>query len=147
MKFYYMRISHMRVKWNEICYIPIRYQFFAGLEDLVPIIHFAKCEICGSRTCFRVLEDLVPICVNSTHLKKNHTSSSQTLYKFVPSETDLTFEILVLISPPPPRHRNLTYINGTLPKCALLVPIFLHRCEIKKCGSTRLSSMSRASTR
>ena len=35
-----------------------------------------------------------------------------------------TFEVLVLISPPPPRHRNLTYTNVTLPKCALLVPIF-----------------------
>ena len=64
----YMRLSHMRVKWNEIRYIQIRYQFFAGWEDLVPII--AKCENYGSRTCFRVLEDLVPICVNSTHLKK-----------------------------------------------------------------------------
>ena len=29
-----------------------------------------------------VLEDLVPICVNSTHLEKNHTSSSQTLYSY-----------------------------------------------------------------
>ena len=51
-------------------------------------MNFAKCEKCGSRTCFRVLEDLVPMCVNITHLKKNHTSSSQTLYKFIPSETE-----------------------------------------------------------
>ena len=51
-------------------------------------MNFAKCENCGSRTCFRVLEDLVPMCVNITHLKKNHTSFSQTLYKFVPSETE-----------------------------------------------------------
>ena len=34
-----MRLSYMRVKWNEIRYIQIRYQFFAGWEDLVPIIH------------------------------------------------------------------------------------------------------------
>ena len=33
-------------------------------------MNFAKCENCGSRTCFRVLEDLVPMCVNITHLKK-----------------------------------------------------------------------------
>ena len=39
MKFDYMRLSHMRVKWNEIRNIQIRYQFFAGWEDLVPIIH------------------------------------------------------------------------------------------------------------
>ena len=39
MKFDYMRLSHMRVKWTEIRYIPICYQFFAGWEDLVLIIH------------------------------------------------------------------------------------------------------------
>ena len=39
MKFDYMRLSHMRVKWNEIRYILICYQFFAGWEDLVLIIH------------------------------------------------------------------------------------------------------------
>ena len=35
----YMKFDHMRVKWNEIRYIPICYQFFAGWEDLVLIIH------------------------------------------------------------------------------------------------------------
>ena len=34
-----MRLSHMGVKWNEIRCIQLRYQFFAGWEDLVPIIH------------------------------------------------------------------------------------------------------------
>ena len=50
-----------------------------------------------------MLEDLVPICVNSTHLKKNHTSSSQTLYKFVPSETEdvWNFSINFTASTPP----------------------------------------------
>ena len=85
MKFYYMRISHMRVKWNEIS-LPILRRL-GGFGTNNSCKNFTKCEICGSRTCFRVLEDLVPICVNSTE-KKNHTSSSQTLYKFVPSETE-----------------------------------------------------------
>ena len=90
MKFDYMRLSHMRVKWNVIRYIPICYQFFAGWEDLVLIIHIRtlrNVKIVVQERVF-VLEDLVPICVNSTHLEKNHTSSSQTLYKFVPSETE-----------------------------------------------------------
>ena len=90
MKFDYMRLSHIRVKWNEIRYIPICYQFFAGWEDLVLIIHIRtlrNVKIVVQERVF-VLEDLVPICVNSTHLEKNHTSSSQTLYKFVPSETE-----------------------------------------------------------
>ena len=85
MKFDYMCLSHMRVKWNENCY-----QFFAGWEDLVLIIHIRtlrNVKIVVQERVF-VLEDLVPICVNSTHLEKNHTSSSQTLYKFVPSETE-----------------------------------------------------------
>ena len=42
MKFDYMHLS--RVKWNEIRYIPIRYQFFAGWEDLVPIIHISSLQ-------------------------------------------------------------------------------------------------------
>ena len=94
MKFDYMRLSHMRVKWNEIRYIPICYQFFAGWEDLVLIIHIRtlrNVKIVVQERVF-VLEDLVPICVNSTHLEKNHTSSSQTLYKFVPSETEKKYE-------------------------------------------------------
>ena len=73
-----MRLSHMRVKWDEIRYIPISYQFFAGWEDLVLIIHMRNVTIVVQERVF-VLEDLVPICVNSTHLEKNHTSSSQTL--------------------------------------------------------------------
>ena len=67
--------DHMRVKWNEIRYIPICFQFFAGWEDLVLIIHIrtlrnVKIVVQEVRTCFRMLEDLVPICVNSTHLEK-----------------------------------------------------------------------------
>ena len=72
MKFDYMRLSHMRVKWNEIRYIPICYQFFAGWEDLVLIIHIRtlrNVKIVVQERVF-VLEDLVPICVNSTHLEK-----------------------------------------------------------------------------
>ena len=71
-KFDYMRLSHMRVKWNEIRYIPICYQFFAGWEDLVLIIHIRtlrNMKIVVQERVF-VLEDLVPICVNSTHLEK-----------------------------------------------------------------------------
>ena len=83
LKFDYMRISHMRVKWNEIRYIPNRYQFFAGWEDLVPIIHIRTL-----RNVKFVVQKRVPIFVNSTHLKKNCTSSSQTLYEFLPSETE-----------------------------------------------------------
>ena len=41
---YYIYLSHMHVKWNEIRYIPIRYQFFAGWEDLVPIIHIRSLQ-------------------------------------------------------------------------------------------------------
>ena len=63
-----MRISHMRVKWNEIA-LPILRRL-GGFGTNNSYKNFAKCEICGSRTCFRVLEDLVPICVNSTHLKR-----------------------------------------------------------------------------
>ena len=72
MKFDYMRLSHMRVKWNEIRYIPICYQFFAGWEDLVLLIHIRtlrNVKIVVQERVF-VLEDLVPICVNSTHLEK-----------------------------------------------------------------------------
>ena len=72
MKFDYMRLSHMRVKWDEIRYIPICYQFFAGWEDLVLIIHIRTLRnvtIVVQERVF-VLEDLVPICVNSTHLEK-----------------------------------------------------------------------------
>ena len=72
MKFDYMRLSHMRVKWNEIRYIPICYQFFAGWEDLVLIINIRtlrNVKIVVQERVF-VLEDLVPICVNSTHLEK-----------------------------------------------------------------------------
>ena len=72
MKFDYMRLSHMRVKWNEIRYIPICYQFFAGWEDLVLIIHIRtlrNVKIVVQERVF-VLEDLVPILVNSTHLEK-----------------------------------------------------------------------------
>ena len=71
-KFDYMRLSHMRVKWDEIRYIPICYQFFAGWEDLVLIIHIRTLRnvtIVVQERVF-VLEDLVPICVNSTHLEK-----------------------------------------------------------------------------
>ena len=50
-------------------------------------MNFAKCENCGSRTCFRVLEDLVPMCVNITHLKKIIPVFHRR-YKFVPSETE-----------------------------------------------------------
>ena len=66
MKFDYMRLSHMRVKWDEIRYIPICYQFFAGWEDLVLIIHIRTLRnvtIVVQERVF-VLEDLVPICVN-----------------------------------------------------------------------------------
>ena len=62
----------MRVKWNEIRYIPICYQFFAGWEDLVLLIHIRtlrNVKIVVQERVF-VLEDLVPICVNSTHLEK-----------------------------------------------------------------------------
>ena len=65
-------LSHMRVKWDEIRYIPICYQFFAGWEDLVLIIHIRtlrNVKIVVQERVF-VLEDLVPICVNSTHLEK-----------------------------------------------------------------------------
>ena len=89
MKFDYMRLSHMRVKWNEIRYIPICYQFFAGWEDLVLIIHIRtlrNVKIVVQERVF-VLED----CQFYTS-GKNHTSSSQTLYKFVPSETEKKYE-------------------------------------------------------
>ena len=68
----YMRLSHMRVKWNEIRYIPICYQFFAGWEDLVLIIHIRTLRNVKIvvQECVFVLEDLVPICVNFTHLEK-----------------------------------------------------------------------------
>ena len=73
MKFDYMRLSHMGVKWNEILCIQLRYQFFAGWEDLtVPIIHIGtlrNAKIMVQERVF-VCTDLVPICVNSTHLKK-----------------------------------------------------------------------------
>ena len=83
MKFDYLRISHMRVKWNEF-----RYEVFAGWENLVPIIHIRTL-----RNVKFVVQDRFLSFYTSE--KKNHTSSSQTLYKFVPSETEVkTFEIL-----------------------------------------------------
>ena len=76
MKFDYMRLSHMRVKWDEIRYIPICYQFFAGWEDLVLIIHIrtqvAKCDNCGSRTCFRVRRFSTDLCQFYTSGKKSY---------------------------------------------------------------------------
>ena len=85
MKFDYMRLSHMRVKWDGIRYIPICYQFFAGWEDLVLIIHIRTLRnvtIVVQERVF-VLEDLVRRFrrfVSILHIwKKNHTSSSQTL--------------------------------------------------------------------
>ena len=95
MKFDYMRLSHMRVKWNEIRYIPICYQFFAGWEDLVLIIHIRtlrNVKIVVQERVF-VLEDLVPICVNSTHLEKIIlVLHRRYTYKFVPSETEKKYE-------------------------------------------------------
>ena len=68
MKFDYMRLSHMCVKWNEIPLPILRRPGGFGTNN--SHMNFAKCENCGSRTCFRVLEDLVPMCANITHLKK-----------------------------------------------------------------------------
>ena len=113
----------MRVKWNEIS-LPILRRLGGFGTNNSYTENFAKCEICGSRTCFRVLDDLVPICVNSTHLERKIIPVLHRRYINSYRQKQKTLEILVLISPPPPRHRNLTYTNVTLPKCALLVPIF-----------------------
>ena len=59
MKFDYMRLSQLPILRR-----------LGGFGTNNSHKNFAKCENCGSRTCFRVLEDLVPICVNSTHLEK-----------------------------------------------------------------------------
>ena len=74
MKFDYMRLSHMRVKWDEIRYIPI----CRRLGGFGTNKNFAKCDNCGSRTCFRVRRFSTDLCQFYTS-GKNHTSSSQTL--------------------------------------------------------------------
>ena len=57
--------------------------------------------------------------------EKNHTSSSQTLYKFVPSGTEDVWNYSInFTASNPPSKFNIDKINVTLPKCALLVPIF-----------------------
>ena len=90
MKFDFMRLSHMRVKWNEIryMYIPICYQFFAGWEDLVLIIHIRTLRNLWFKNVFSCVRRFSTDLCQFYTSGKNHTSSSQTLHKFVPSETE-----------------------------------------------------------
>ena len=51
MKLYYMRISHMRVKWNEICYIAILRRL-GGFGTNISHKNFAKYEIVAQERVF-----------------------------------------------------------------------------------------------
>ena len=82
-----MRLSHRRVKWNEIRYTILRRPGGFGTNN--SHMNFAKCEL---KLWFKNVFSCVrrfstDVCQYYTS-EKNHTSSSQTLYKFVPSETE-----------------------------------------------------------